>query len=202
MPPAEMASYGLAACELKPLHPEKLRTCLARILTTVRTAEGATYVLAARSTAAATRPQEVSILVAEDNPVNQKVTMLMLRNLGYAAELATNGQEAIEALQRKPYTLILMDQQMPVMDGLEATRRIRAAQASGQTGFPPELRIVAMTANAMSGDRDACLAAGMDDYLAKPVRPEELRDVLAKYLRKENTGPGKMLQPALNLKVA
>jgi len=84
---------------------------------------------------------------------------------------------------------VLMDAQMPVMDGLEATRRIRVAQASGEHGFPPGLRIVAMTANAMSGDRDACLAAGMDDYLAKPVRPDALRQVLERFLGNGNTRP-------------
>jgi CheY-like chemotaxis protein len=75
-----------------------------------------------------------------------------------------------------------MDQQMPVMDGLEATRAIRLAQAAGEPGFPRDLRIIAMTANAMSGDRERCLAAGMDDYLAKPVRSDELRKMLARHL--------------------
>jgi CheY-like chemotaxis protein len=183
MPAAELASYGLAACELKPLHPEKLRASLARILATERT----TPAKLTRPIASASPHGHASILVAEDNPVNQKVTMLLLRNLGYAADLATNGLEAIEALQRKAYALILMDAQMPVLDGLEATRQIRAAQALGTRGFPRHLRIVAMTANAMSGDRDACIAAGMDDYLAKPVRPAALRDVLAKYLAADDS---------------
>jgi len=121
-------------------------------------------------------------LVADDNPVNQKVTLLQLRNLGYSAEIAVNGREAIAALRRKPYALVLMDAHMPVMDGIEATRQIRAAQAAGEPGFPPELRIIAMTANAMPGDRENCLAAGMDDYLSKPVRPAALGAALARYL--------------------
>jgi CheY-like chemotaxis protein len=108
--------------------------------------------------------------------------MLILRNLGYAADLAADGCEALEAMRRKTYRLVLMDAQMPVMDGYEATRRIRAAQAAGERGFPSEMHIVAMTANAMSGDREACIAAGMDDYLPKPVRPDSLRQVLQKYL--------------------
>ena len=128
------------------------------------------------------RSKRPSLLVAEDNPINQKVTMLLLRNLGYPADLAANGAEALAALRRKDYALVLMDVQMPVLDGLEATRRIRTAQAAGEPGFQRRLPIVAMTANALNSDREVCLAAGMDDFLAKPVRPEALRDMLAKYL--------------------
>lgn len=123
------------------------------------------------------------ILVAEDNPVNQKVTLLQLRNLGYEADLVENGQEALEALRRQAYPLVLMDAQMPVLDGLSATRRIRQEQAIHAPGFDRPIRIVAMTANAMDGDRSDCLAAGMDDYLAKPFRPEALRAILEKNLR-------------------
>jgi CheY-like chemotaxis protein len=108
--------------------------------------------------------------------------VLQLRSLGYAADVAADGLEAIAALRRKRYALILMDVQMPEMDGLEATRRIRASQASGEPGFSRSLRIIALTANAMTGDRDACMAAGMDDFLAKPVRPAVLKEMLAKYL--------------------
>ncbi|HEY1111672.1 MAG TPA: response regulator, partial [Opitutaceae bacterium] len=182
LPQAQMDEHGLAACELKPLHPEKLRTTLARVLATSRTTANPFKKPAEPAASAAPQPQ-VRILVAEDNPVNQKVTLLQLRNLGYAADIAVNGREALEALRRREYSLILMDAQMPEMDGLEATRRIRAAQAAGEPGFPPNLRIVAMTANAMSGDREMCLEAGMDDYLAKPVKPSSLRDVLARYLK-------------------
>jgi two-component system sensor histidine kinase/response regulator len=117
--------------------------------------------------------------------VNQKVTLLQLRNLGYTADIAVNGREAVAALRRRSYALVLMDAQMPVMDGIEATRAIRAAQAAGDPAFPAALRIIAMTANAMSGDREACLAAGMDDYLAKPVRPDALRDTLARHLARD-----------------
>jgi CheY-like chemotaxis protein len=126
--------------------------------------------------------KDATILVAEDNPVNQKVTLLQLRNLGYAADLVPNGREVLAALRKKPYALILMDAQMPEMDGVEATRRIRAAQAAGDPSIPSTLRIVAMTANAMAGDREVCIGAGMDDYLSKPVKPGDLRDMLARYL--------------------
>ncbi len=104
------------------------------------------------------------------------------RALGYAAEIVSNGRDAIAALRRRRFDLVLMDQQMPELDGLAATRALRAAQAAGDREIQPHLRIVAMTANAMKADRDACLAAGMDDFLPKPVKTEELRVVLARHL--------------------
>ncbi len=113
------------------------------------------------------------ILLAEDNTVNQKLALRILEKMGYAADVANDGLEAIAALERQPYDLVLMDVQMPALDGLEATRRIR-------TRWPDDgPRIVAMTANAMAEDRDACIAAGMDDYLSKPIRVGELTAALA-----------------------
>jgi CheY-like chemotaxis protein len=109
------------------------------------------------------------ILLAEDVAVNQKFALLALEEMGYTADVAANGLETVVALERQPYDVILMDVQMPLMDGLEAARRIRR--------LPPPVRqpqIVAMTANVMKGDREACLDAGMDDYIGKPVRVEEL----------------------------
>jgi CheY-like chemotaxis protein len=114
------------------------------------------------------------ILLAEDNTVNQKVATRMLERLGYRADIAANGLEAIEAVQRQTYNIILMDVQMPEMDGLEATRRIRKLDNAGA------LRIVAMTANATEKDRKMCFDAGMDDYVSKPVRMDELTAALAK----------------------
>jgi signal transduction histidine kinase/ActR/RegA family two-component response regulator len=115
------------------------------------------------------------ILLAEDNLVNQKLALRVLAQMGYRADLAKNGVEAIEALERQPYDVVLMDVQMPEMDGLEASRRIVARWS--QAARP---RIVAMTANATQGDREECLAAGMDDYLTKPFRVEHLVAALAK----------------------
>ncbi|MEP7329346.1 MAG: GAF domain-containing protein [Betaproteobacteria bacterium] len=113
------------------------------------------------------------ILLAEDNVVNQKLAMRLLQQMGYRADLASNGIEAIESVQRQTYDVVLMDVQMPEMDGLEATRKITA---QFQAGKRP--RIVAMTANAMHGDRDMCMAAGMDDYMTKPIRVERLIEAL------------------------
>ena len=118
------------------------------------------------------------VLLAEDNTVNQQIALLVLESLGYRADVASNGIEAVEAVEQFPYDLVLMDVQMPEMDGLEATRRIRSRPEPPERGALP-IRIVAMTANAMQGDREACLDAGMDDYLAKPIRPEELAVALA-----------------------
>jgi two-component system sensor histidine kinase/response regulator len=129
------------------------------------------------------------ILVVEDNLVNQKVTLLQLRNLGYTADVAHNGVEALAALRRKSYALVLMDAQMPEMDGIEATRQIRRAQAAGDLSIPATLPVIAMTANAMAGDREAYLAAGMDNYLAKPVKSADLREMLDRYLVKASVPP-------------
>jgi CheY-like chemotaxis protein len=118
------------------------------------------------------------ILVADDNAVNQRVARTLLAKLGYKADTVANGREVLEALQRVPYDLIFMDCQMPDMDGLEATRAIRAGDA-----ITRGVRIVALTANAMSGDRERCLAMGMDDYLPKPVRLHQLQEVLQRNLK-------------------
>jgi CheY-like chemotaxis protein len=114
------------------------------------------------------------ILLVEDNTVNQKVALMMLDKQGYRADVAANGSEAIAALRRQTYSIVLMDMQMPEMDGLEATRRIVAEWPD------PAQRpwIIAVTANAMQGDREACLAAGMDDYISKPVKMHEIVEAI------------------------
>ena len=114
------------------------------------------------------------ILLAEDNVVNQKLAMRLLLQMGYRADLASNGIEAIECCARQPYDVVLMDVQMPEMDGLEASRRITAKHKPDERP-----RIIAMTANAMQGDREECLAAGMDDYVTKPIRVDALVEALA-----------------------
>jgi CheY-like chemotaxis protein/HPt (histidine-containing phosphotransfer) domain-containing protein len=118
------------------------------------------------------------VLVAEDNQINQKVAVRMLEKLGYRADVAANGLEALEALSRIPYAAVLMDVQMPEMGGYEATVGIRRRE-EGQDRRTP---IIAMTANAMQGDREEALEAGMDDYIPKPVKPETLRAVLERWV--------------------
>ena len=113
------------------------------------------------------------ILLAEDNVVNQKLALRLLSQMGYRADLASNGIEAIECIERQRYDVVLMDVQMPEMDGLEASRRITAKWPARERP-----RIIAMTANAMQGDREECLAAGMDDYVTKPIRVDQLVDAL------------------------
>ncbi len=123
------------------------------------------------------------ILLAEDNAVNQKVALRLLDQLGYRADVVSDGLEALEALERQPYDLVLMDVQMPELDGLDASRRIRER-------WPADVRprIIAMTANAMAEDREACFAAGMDDYVAKPIRPNELAMALSRARPLADTG--------------
>ena len=124
------------------------------------------------------RPVEASalrILLAEDNAVNQKVALALLGNMGYQADVAWNGLEALAALERQRYDVVLMDVQMPELDGLDTSRRIRERWADGERP-----RIIAMTANALQEDRDACFAAGMDDYVAKPISPDALAEALHK----------------------
>lgn len=132
--------------------------------------------LITRHTLKENRKKKVRILLAEDNIINQKVAIHMLDKLGFKADTVSNGKEALESHQLRPYHLILMDIQMPEMDGFEATRSIR--QLDGKLGNIP---IIAMTANAMKGDREKCLDAGMNDYMSKPIQPEILEKVLAEW---------------------
>ncbi len=131
----------------------------------------------ASSTSAPTPVRRMRILLAEDNPVNQRVAVRMLDKLGHRVDAVGNGLEAVEALGRLPYDIVLMDCQMPECDGYQATGLIRQREEHG-TG---RTVIVALTANAMEGDRQRCLDAGMDDYLPKPLRFDDLRAVLEKY---------------------
>jgi CheY-like chemotaxis protein/HPt (histidine-containing phosphotransfer) domain-containing protein len=148
----------------KPLKASQLYNTLLQLLTAGRAGEEEVEVVTDGKRARSA----LRILLAEDNTMNQKVALRLLEQLGYRADVASNGREAIEALERRPYDVVLMDVQMPELDGLDATRQICERW--------PETRphIVAMTANALPEDREACFAAGMDDYVAKPIRAEEL----------------------------
>lgn len=126
--------------------------------------------------------KSLSVLVVEDNPVNQKVAVKMLEQLKIAPDLATNGIEAVETVMKKQYDVVFMDVQMPLMDGLEATKKIREHEYG-----KVHTTIVAMTANALQGDRERCLQAGMDDYLSKPIKQKDLLTMIERWTSVETT---------------
>ncbi len=163
-------AVDLAAYLTKPVKPSQLHDALVEVFGKAREARSREAVLQLDAQMGERLP--LRILVAEDNVVNQKLALQVLKKLGYRADIAANGLEVLEALNRQPYDVVLMDVQMPEMDGLEATRRLRAMSLP--------VRVIAMTANAMQGDREMCLAAGMDDYVSKPIRIEELVNALSK----------------------
>jgi CheY-like chemotaxis protein len=180
----ERDTAPLAAWLAKPVKPSALHDMIATIL--LGAESSALPAAEPGSGAPLGERHPLRILLAEDNPVNRKLALRLLSQLSYQAAVAENGKQAIEALERDEFDLVLMDVQMPELDGLEATRRIRARWPER------ELRIVAMTANAMAGDREACLAAGMNDYIAKPIRPAELAAALERTasLAKAHAGGG------------
>lgn len=152
-------------------------------------APGLTSVSEERESAAIKR--NIQILLVEDNPINQKVAMKIVSSLGYRADLAGNGLEALEAVQRQRYDIVLMDVQMPELDGLEATKRIRQMSTLVQQPY-----IIAMTANAMKGDREQCIKAGMDDYISKPIHVSDIKQIFENWV---NTHPADSADDAVNL---
>ncbi len=173
--PGQTASSNFFAWLRKPARQSMLRDCLLR--------QRYASTEAAPITACATPVPTVGnrrVLLVEDNPVNREVALGMLEFLGYHVDLAENGQQAVEAISRQRYDLVFMDCQMPVLDGFAATAAIRRYEASVGTGH--HIPIIALTANAMEGDRDKCLEAGMDDYLSKPFSQEGLRTTLQRWM--------------------
>ncbi len=175
---AEAARIGISAYLTKPVDEVDLYDCLVEVMDEERRRR-APHLVTRHSLRELRPPVAARVLVAEDNEVNQKVAARILEKLGYRVEVAENGEEALLACARTAYDAVLMDGQMPGMDGFEATRRIRERE---RESGGPRLPIVAMTASAMKGDRERCLEAGMDDYVSKPVTPEALEAVLRRWV--------------------
>jgi PAS domain S-box-containing protein len=171
-------ALGISAYLLKPIRQSELREAIARVLG-AKEQQGAIPLVTRYSLHDARDPETVlSVLLVEDNPVNQRLATRMLEKRGHRVVLAGNGREALEALEKGSFDLAFMDVQMPEMDGFQATAAIREKEIGTGTHLP----VVALTAHAIKGDRERCLAAGMDGYLTKPIRPRELDDVLESYL--------------------
>jgi len=175
---ARCQELGVSAHLLKPIRQSELREAIARVLG-AREQKGAIPLITRYSLQDAREaPDSLRILLAEDNPVNQRLASRLLEKRGHFVVVAANGREALEALEKGSFDLVFMDVQMPVMDGFEATTAIRKKEAASGMHVP----VVALTAHAMKGDREKCLAGGMDEYLTKPIRPQELDEILKSYL--------------------
>ena len=178
-------SLGFAACLIKPVRQSDLFDCLVTVLTGQQQTE--TRALITRHSIEVVRRSNARILLVEDNRTNQEVATGMLRRLGWHADVAPDGKKALQALEMQPYDLVLMDVQMPEMDGYEATRWIRDAHSSVLNHNIP---IIATTAHAMQGDAEKCLEAGMSDFISKPIDRKILARVVEKWLsRKVHVAP-------------
>lgn len=190
---AKAKESGFSAYLTKPLRKDQMQVCLEMVMG-LTPADDQTLdlpLITKYSIKDSAPTQTGRLLVAEDHVVNQQLAIMMLERLGHQVDVVANGQEAVEAVHRKAYDVVFMDCQMPEMDGFKATQEIRRREASlgndeqRATRNPRHLPIIAMTANVMRGDREKCLAAGMDDYVAKPIRADALTEVLARWLPKE-----------------
>jgi two-component system, sensor histidine kinase and response regulator len=182
---ARSRQLGLSASLTKPIRQNELRDAIARSLDR-RTHQAPPRTVASvverRTTKSATA---LRVMLAEDNAVNQRLATRLLEKRGHHVTIASNGQEALDLLDRGSYDLVLMDVQMPLLDGLEATRLIREREKRSGCHQP----IVALTAHAVKGDKERCEQAGMDGYLAKPIRPQELDAVLQEYIDRVKDRP-------------
>ncbi|MBH0192293.1 MAG: response regulator, partial [Nitrospira sp.] len=180
---------GISAYLTKPIRQSQLYSCLSLVLANSSPAvsgpaQPPAPLITRHSLSEAQAQSRGHILVAEDNPINQKVAVKMIEKLGYRVDIAGNGREAVEALERIAYAMVLMDCQMPVMDGFQATTVIRRREGSGR-----RTPIIAMTANAMQEDRQRCLQAGMDDFLSKPVASKALAETLNRWMPCDTSPP-------------
>ncbi len=182
---SRLKEIGFEAYLTKPVKQSELYDCLAEVLTK---REGRRYMkhksIVTKHSLFDSKKRNSRILIAEDNSVNRKMTHKIIEKFGYLADTVVNGEEAVLAFKKGHYNLVLMDVQMPGIDGLEATRAIRRKEKETGGHIP----IIAMTAHAMKGDRERCLKAGMDDYISKPVRPQSLAQTISKYLPDQDYG--------------
>jgi CheY-like chemotaxis protein len=165
--PADKTFFAILT---KPLKPHQLKSAILRALTVGRNDEPAVPISLRRSLELR---ENSRVLIVEDNPVNQRVARSLLERMGLRPDIASHGREALEAFERQDYDFVLMDVQMPEMNGLEATHEIRRLLPADR-----QPTIIAMTASAMAKDRETCINAGMDDYISKPVREEQLHERL------------------------
>lgn len=176
---------GIAASLTKPIRQSNLFDCLVNVIGEFGGKSKAPATPANRELLKENKNAlRTRILIAEDNQINQKVALRQIEKLGYRADVVANGLEAVEALSNIPYDIILMDCQMPEMDGYEATAEIRRREEENEHTI-----IIAMTANALEGDREKCIAAGMDDYITKPVKAEQLAKILERWGRRNSSRP-------------
>jgi CheY-like chemotaxis protein len=175
---AQLKGVGFVGYVPKPVRQTQLHQCIAQALELGDQSRTIPEMAALERPVAEVAARSIRILVAEDNSFNLKVAQGILGKLGYKSDVAANGLEAVQALELIDYDIVLMDCMMPEMDGFEATTKIRNPESRVLNHKVP---IIAMTANAMTGDRERCLNAGMDDYLSKPVRKNELAALLEKW---------------------
>jgi CheY-like chemotaxis protein/HPt (histidine-containing phosphotransfer) domain-containing protein len=181
----QMEEIGFSAYLIKPARQSDLFDSLSSVLAGSPVSRAARHIVT-RHAVREMRRSAIRILLAEDNLTNQQVALGILKKLGLRADAVGDGAEAIHALETIPYDLVLMDVQMPLMDGFEATRRIRDP---GSAVLNHAVPIIAMTAHAMQGDRERCLEAGMDDYVTKPISPDALAEALDRWLPRDDPAP-------------
>ena len=192
---ARCQELGVAAYLLKPIRQSELRGAILRVLSAGDNKEQLPLVTRYNLQGVAAPPVSLRILLAEDNLVNQRLAMRLLEKRGHQVTLAGNGQAAVAATEKDKFDLVLMDLQMPEMDGFEATAALRGREK--ETGI--HLPVIALTAHALKGDRERCLEAGMDGYLSKPIRPQELDAILEIYAGRKSGQTPQETEPALQL---
>jgi two-component system, sensor histidine kinase and response regulator len=182
--PAELQDFGIDSCVVKPTKQSRLFDCIVHAVNRMAGRNSALKTVASAPASfpleASSRLQKPRILIADDNGVNRAVALGQLRALGYAAEAVADGSEVVRALEQVPYDVILMDCQMPQLDGYQTTKNIRTREQAldGLCPWKTPIHIIAMTVHALDGEREKCLAVGMDDYVSKPVRDFELKVAL------------------------